>query len=143
MIHYSFEQIDQLAGRLAGFIEEVHPNYNILTFVRGGTWASAFVAQHLSWKPEILSVHPTIGTAALLDMFRNKEPFFFLDDLIDTGKNVMEFLDRNCAIYFSLYFLFDKQCSNRLFTPKEFIAAESIVTDDWIHFPWEHEDDIP
>ena len=135
MIHYSFQEIDTLAKILAEKIEAKHPQRHILTFTRGGVWASAFVVNHLSWKPMVLAIDPTSVIDSQLESIAEHH-VVFLDDILDTG-NTLNTFEQGYNCEFSSYFLIDKQTQHRIYTPTDCSAAQVLTTEDWLVFPWE------
>lgn len=101
-------------------------NPEIVTFTKGGTFASAFVSKYLSWKPTILS----LGEASFVDGKRRRASIL-LDDILDTGTTVSAQKARHS------YFLFDKPGAHRVWTPRTYFAAEVIPAEEWCVFPWE------
>lgn len=134
-MHFSYEDLRPLALQLADLLPIKRP---IITFSRGGLDTVALVARYLSWKPTVYSFDPADtnhSTASRLAQFVLP---VFIDDLLDTGRtfeNVSRVFPR---IHASPYLvLFDKQTEKRIATPPNLHAAQTIVTEEWIVFPWE------
>lgn len=134
MITYSYNDIEEISKKLAKVINE---NYgpsmpNLLTFTKGGTFASAFISKYLSWKPTIIS----LGTDFTI---LNNQPFIVVDDILDTGNTVKclnDMTDNFSGNDVFHYFLIYKHTSNKIWMPK-YSYVQEIVKDDWVVFPWE------
>jgi hypoxanthine phosphoribosyltransferase len=138
---YTFESLRPAVMLLAESLEANHKGYNILTFVKGGVWTSAWLCNFLSWKPQIIALDPksTPVCSAALTIDFLQQPFVAVDDILDTGKTVKRFEEhKNVAKDFHYYFLVDKLTPDRVFCPDYYKASITTTNPDWVVFPWEN-----
>lgn len=137
MITYSYNDIEEIAKKVAKEINFDYKGANpsIITFTKGGTFASSFISKYLIWKPTIIS----IGDLFPGTLFEAQDGYIVIDDILDTGKTAKNLDDELLGYSYDnlfYYFLVYKHTDRNIWKPK-YSYAQEVVKDDWVVFPWE------
>jgi hypoxanthine phosphoribosyltransferase len=135
--YYKQSDIKKLAAILAKKIIDSGPEpAMLLTFTKGGLFTCGYVAQHLPWKPTVLSVDPD-------DMHGLDDVDFssicVVDDIYDTGATFRKLLRYAPKMLGPFYVLLQKRHPDKKpeLLDQRVRSSQIITTMDWVVFPWE------
>lgn len=131
--YLTYIDIENAAFSLAPDINRLakKASIKILTFTKGGLFASGYLCNYLDERPDVIS----IGKSSSPPQQQPGETWIVVDDILDTGRTVNG-LGPEWTNNFHV-FLVETPGSHRAYTPRRYSYSIAAHESEWIVFPWE------